>query len=115
MEITGEHAAAERALRELLPDAGLPQPDEVENREESVVFLWHVTKLAVSVDLAGTEAAEGRAARESAPRASGAAAAPPRGARPRHVPARNGPAHAGSAAGRGRPPCALGRDAGPRL
>jgi hypothetical protein len=54
MAITGEHAAAERALRELLPDAGLPQPDEVEYREESVVFLWHATKLAVIVDLDGT-------------------------------------------------------------
>jgi hypothetical protein len=60
MAITGEHAAAERALRELLPDAGLPQPDEVEYREESVVFLWHETKLAVIVDLDGTGAgAEG--------------------------------------------------------
>jgi hypothetical protein len=54
MAIKGEHAAAERALRELLPDAGLPQPDEVEYREESVVFLWHETKLAVIVDLDGT-------------------------------------------------------------
>ena len=54
MAITGEHAAAERAFRELLPEAGLPQPDEVEYREESVVFLWHETKLAVIVDLDGT-------------------------------------------------------------
>jgi hypothetical protein len=54
MAIMGEHAAAERALRELLPDAGLPQPDEVEYREESVVFFWHETKLAVIVDLDGT-------------------------------------------------------------
>jgi hypothetical protein len=58
MAITGEHAAAERALRELLPDAGLPQPDEVEYREESVVFLWHETKLAVIVDLDGTGAGD---------------------------------------------------------
>jgi hypothetical protein len=61
MAITGEHAAAERALRELLPDAGLPQPDEVEYREESVVFFWHETKLAVIVDLDGT-GVEGAAA-----------------------------------------------------
>jgi hypothetical protein len=66
MAITGEHAAAERALRELLPDAGLPQPDEVEYREESVVFLWHETKLAVIVDLDGTGV-------------EGAAVAPPEG------------------------------------
>src|SRR3954462_7775119 len=56
MEITSEHEAAERAFRELLPEAGLPQPDEVEYREESVVFLWHETKLAVIVDLDGTDA-----------------------------------------------------------
>jgi hypothetical protein len=56
MAITGEHEAAERAFRELLPEAGLPQPDEVEYRDESVVFLWHETKLAVIVDLDGTDA-----------------------------------------------------------
>jgi hypothetical protein len=54
MAITDEHAAAERAFRELLPEAGLPQPDEVEYREESVVFLWHESKLAVIVELGGT-------------------------------------------------------------
>jgi hypothetical protein len=54
MATTSEHAAAERAFRELLPEAGLPQPDAVEYREESVVFLWHETKLAVIVDLDGT-------------------------------------------------------------
>jgi hypothetical protein len=58
MAITGEHEAAERAFRELLPDAGLSQPDEVEYREESVVFLWHETKLAVIVELDGTGAHE---------------------------------------------------------
>src|SRR4051812_49912738 len=56
MAITSEHAAAERAFRELLPGAGLPQPDEVEYRDESVVFLWHESKLAVIVDLDGTGA-----------------------------------------------------------
>ena len=54
MPITSEHEAAERSLRELLPRTGLPQPDEVEYREESVVFLWHETKLAVVIDLDGT-------------------------------------------------------------
>jgi hypothetical protein len=54
MAITSQHQAAERALRELLPGAGLPQPDEVEYREASVVFLWHDTKLAVVIDLDGT-------------------------------------------------------------
>jgi hypothetical protein len=54
MAITTEHEAAERAMRELLPSTGLPQPDEVEYREASVVFLWHETKLAVVIDLDGT-------------------------------------------------------------
>jgi hypothetical protein len=58
MAITGEHDAAERAFRELLPEAGLPQPDEVEYRDESVVFLWHETKLAVVVELGGTGAVD---------------------------------------------------------
>jgi hypothetical protein len=56
MATTSEHEAAERALRELLPRTGLPQPDEVEYREASVVFLWHETKLAVVIDLDGTTA-----------------------------------------------------------
>lgn len=51
MPPTSQHLAAERALRELLPQADLPQPDEVEYREESVVFLWHEQKLAVFIDL----------------------------------------------------------------
>ena len=38
-------------MRELLTGEGLPQPDEVEYREESIVLLWHDTKLAVVIDL----------------------------------------------------------------
>jgi hypothetical protein len=45
------HEAAERAMREMLTGEGLPQPDEVEYREASVVLLWHETKLAVVIDL----------------------------------------------------------------
>jgi hypothetical protein len=56
MPITTEHFAAEQALRELLPRTGLPQPDEVEYPEASVVFLWHGTKLAVVIELDGTPA-----------------------------------------------------------
>jgi hypothetical protein len=52
MAITGEHEAAERTMRELLEGEGLPQPDEVEYRDDSVVLLWHETKLAVVIDLA---------------------------------------------------------------
>jgi hypothetical protein len=61
MAISGRHAAAERDMRELLADAGLPEPDEVDYDETSVVFLWHDRKLAVVVDLdeAGADVAEG--------------------------------------------------------
>src|SRR3954469_17831514 len=85
MAITGEHEAAERAFRELLPEAGLPQPDEVEYREESVVFLWHETKLAVIVDLDGTDAdelPEAVAERQWEPVVERQRAAAPRGAPP---------------------------------
>jgi hypothetical protein len=51
MAITSEHEAAEQAMRELLERAGMPQPDEVEHRETSVLLLWHATKLAVVIDL----------------------------------------------------------------
>ena len=51
MSSTDAHEAAERAMRELLSGEGLPQPDEVEYREASIVLLWHETKLAVVVDL----------------------------------------------------------------
>jgi hypothetical protein len=51
MPPTSQHLAAEKAMRELLPRTGLPQPDDVEYREESVVFLWHEQKLAVFIDL----------------------------------------------------------------
>ena len=51
MAITSEHEAAERAMRELLETEGLPQPDEVDYRETSILLLWHATKLAVVIDL----------------------------------------------------------------
>jgi hypothetical protein len=51
MAITSEHEAAEQAMRELLERAGMPQPDEVEHRETSILMLWHATKLAVVIDL----------------------------------------------------------------
>ena len=38
-------------MRELLEREGLPQPDEVEHRETSILLLWHATKLAVVIDL----------------------------------------------------------------
>ena len=51
MDTTTEHEAAERDMRELLEQAELPQPDEVEYRERSILMLWHETKLAVVIDL----------------------------------------------------------------
>jgi hypothetical protein len=56
MSSTDAHEAAERAMRELLTGEGLPQPDEVEYRDESIVLLWHDTKLAVVVELEDDEA-----------------------------------------------------------
>jgi hypothetical protein len=51
MASTTRHEAAEQAMRELLPSAGLPPPDDVEYEEASVVMLWYETKLAVVIDL----------------------------------------------------------------
>jgi hypothetical protein len=56
MSSTDAHEAAERAMRELLTGEGLPQPDEVEYRDASIVLLWHDTKLAVVVELEDDEA-----------------------------------------------------------
>jgi len=51
MTITERHRAAESRFRQLLADATLPEPDEVEYEPESVVFYWHEPKVAVFVDL----------------------------------------------------------------
>ena len=51
MEPTPRHQAAEASFRRLLEEGGLPQPDAVELRPDSLVFLWHESKLAVVVDL----------------------------------------------------------------
>jgi hypothetical protein len=56
---TDQHEAAERDMRELLQQNGLPQPDEVEYRERSILMLWHETKLAVVIDLDEPPSAEG--------------------------------------------------------
>ena len=58
---TAEHEAAERDMRELLEHSGLPQPDEVEYRERSILMLWHETKLAVVIDLDEPPSVEGGA------------------------------------------------------
>ncbi|MFL5911915.1 MAG: hypothetical protein ACJ768_15235 [Gaiellaceae bacterium] len=43
--------AAERRMRQLLDDAGLPEPDEVDYGEDSIALIWFESKLIVCVDL----------------------------------------------------------------
>jgi hypothetical protein len=50
MPITRRHRAIEARFRELVEEADLPAPDEVEYEHESVTFLWHGPKVAVAVD-----------------------------------------------------------------
>jgi hypothetical protein len=45
-----KHTEVEARFRQLLKDAELPEPDEVEYEPGAVVFLWHATKTAVVVD-----------------------------------------------------------------
>jgi hypothetical protein len=66
MPPTSQHRAAERAFRELLADAELPPPDEVEYDDGSVVFLWHETKVAVVIDLADAPPQQAPAPRDRA-------------------------------------------------
>jgi hypothetical protein len=41
----------ERAMRQLLRDHGLPEPDEILDHEDGgIVCLWHEPKVAVIVD-----------------------------------------------------------------
>ena len=43
---------AERAMRRLLRDHDLPEPDEILDHEEGgIVCLWHGPKVAIVVDL----------------------------------------------------------------
>jgi hypothetical protein len=50
---TANHRDAEQRMRELIENAGLPEPDEVryEFDPNEVVFMWRDPKLAVVVDL----------------------------------------------------------------
>ncbi len=46
----------ERALRRLLADRDLPEPDEVAHREDgSILVLWHERRVAVVVEPARSE------------------------------------------------------------
>jgi hypothetical protein len=50
MRITHRHRTIEARFRELVEQADLPAPDDVEYELESVTFLWHGPKVAVAVD-----------------------------------------------------------------
>jgi hypothetical protein len=54
-QISGEaagRAEAERAMRRLLRDHDLPEPDEVLDHDDGgIVCLWHEPKVAIVVDL----------------------------------------------------------------
>jgi hypothetical protein len=49
--IEARRLKVERAVRQLLEREQLPEPDEIEHRENSIVLLWHEQMLAVVVDL----------------------------------------------------------------
>ena len=51
MQPSPRHRAAESRLRRLLADSELPQPDDVEYTDGSVIFLWQGPKVAVFIDL----------------------------------------------------------------
>jgi len=50
MQPSPRHRAVESRFRQLITDAELPQPDEVEYFDESVMFRWPGPKVAVVVD-----------------------------------------------------------------
>jgi hypothetical protein len=54
-QLSQEHAGrdeAERAMRRLLREHDLPQPDEILDHEDGgIVCLWHEPKVAIVVDL----------------------------------------------------------------
>jgi hypothetical protein len=48
----GTRAGAERAMRRLLAENDLPEPDEIRDHEDGgIVCLWHGPRVAVVVDL----------------------------------------------------------------
>jgi hypothetical protein len=60
MPITPRHRAIEARFRELVEEADLPAPDDVEYELESVRFLWHGPKVAVAVDFDQLDDADAR-------------------------------------------------------
>lgn len=53
MALIDQKEHAERKLRRLLEDYGLPEPDEVVRGERTIELLWHDRKVAVVVELDG--------------------------------------------------------------
>ena len=55
MAIPERFQTVERGFRAVAAEAGLPEPDEVNYREEpdEVEFIWHEQKLCVVVELDG--------------------------------------------------------------
>ena len=51
MDLHARHRQAETKMRELLDEAGLPEPDDVEYGERSVYLRWIEQKLEVAIDL----------------------------------------------------------------
>jgi len=49
--IEARRLKVDQTMRRLLEREQLPEPDEVEHRENSIVLLWHEQRLAVVVDL----------------------------------------------------------------
>jgi hypothetical protein len=47
--------AAEVRMRELLEQEGLPEPDEIEYGHACIRLIWHQHKLAVVIDLPGSQ------------------------------------------------------------
>jgi hypothetical protein len=53
------HQDVEQRFRDLIAEAGLPDPDDVAYESRSVVFLWNEEKVAVAVDLDVTPSGTG--------------------------------------------------------
>lgn len=49
--MTSKHVLAKARMLQMLEDAGLPAPDEIEDGTTCVRFLWHDRKVAVVVEL----------------------------------------------------------------
>jgi len=63
MHPSPSHQAAEARFRALVRNAGLDEPDDVEYRHDSLLFLWQGPKVAVIVELGDSPSEdEGRSA-----------------------------------------------------